>query len=174
MATNVTLPDPALLPRWYAIKTRSRHEKTVAEQLVGKDVSCFLPTYEVARNWGGRRAFVQLPLFNGYLFVNIPLRERMKVLTTYGVASFIGINGHPLPVPDEQIHAILTFVEEKLKYDPYPYVREGQPVEIRRGPLKGIRGVLVQKRNRFKFVVSIDLIQQAVALEIDASDVEPL
>jgi len=160
------------IPRWYAIYTYSRHEKKVAAQLVEKNAVCFLPVRRVANRWKDRMKMVELPLFPGYVFVNLALTERLKVLTTEGVVYMVGFNNQPYPIPDEQIHSIITFMEEKLQFDPYPYLTNGRRVEIKHGPLKGLCGILVRKKSKYKFVVSVDLIQKSVALEIDASDVE--
>ena len=161
-------------PRWYAVYTCGRHEKKVAAQLAEKEAVCFLPLRQVLSRWKDRHKLVEFPLFPGYVFVNICLKEKLRVLNTDGVVSMVGFNSQPCPIPDEQIQAIMIFMEEKLQYDSYPYLAEGRRVEIKYGPLKGLQGILVRKKNKFKFVISVDLIQKSVAMEIDASDVEPL
>lgn len=161
-------------PHWYAIYTHSRHEKKVAEELADRDVTCFLPLREVRHRWKDRWKLVQLPLFSGYVFVNIPLADKLKVLKTKGTAYMVGLGGHPEPIPDEQIYSIMSFLEKRVPYDSYPYLKEGEKVEVRYGPLKGLRGILVRKKNQSKLVLSVDLIQQSIALEVDASDVEPV
>lgn len=160
---------------WYAVSTRSRHEKVVEMGLFDQGVTTFLPVREVLSQWKDRKKRVLLPLFPGYVFTNISLPEdRLKVLKVPGVVRFISINGTPTPVPAEQIDSVQIFVREKIRFDPYPYLHEGQRVEVRRGSLKGVQGILVQKKNRFKLVLSVDLILQSISVEIDACDVEPI
>ncbi|MFQ5738566.1 MAG: UpxY family transcription antiterminator [Acidobacteriota bacterium] len=159
--------------KWYAVYSRSRHEKVVAEALWHKQIECFLPFRETLSKWKDRRKLVQFPLFPGYLFVHVPIRVRkLDILKVPSVVRIIGFNGIPESIPDDQIQAVKTLVFNKMELDPYPYLREGDRVRIVRGPLRGMEGVLVEKKNRFTFVLSIDLIQQSVACEIDAADVE--
>lgn len=161
--------------RWYAVYTRSRHEKVVEEELQRKSIETFLPLREVLSQWKDRKQRVHIPLFTGYLFVHVPMQQRrLDIVKVPGVARIIGFDNRAEPIPDEQIQAIQTFLQTTIKYDPYPYVKVGQRVEIRRGALRGMQGILLKKKNKFKFILSVDLIQQSVALEIDASDVEPI
>ncbi|MBI1745033.1 MAG: UpxY family transcription antiterminator [Acidobacteria bacterium] len=162
------------VPQWYAVYTQSRHEKKVAALLAEKEAVCFLPLCRVLSRWKDRRKIVDLPLFPGYVFVNLPLHDKLKVLTTQGVVSLVGFQNRPDPIPDEQIQAIMVLMDEKLSCDPYPYLTEGKRVEIKHGPLKGLRGILLRKKDKYTFVISIDLIRNSVSLEIDACDVEPL
>jgi transcription termination/antitermination protein NusG len=161
--------------KWYAIYTKSRHEKVVAEELWQKQIESFLPLKEVISKWKDRKKRVQLPLFPGYLFVHVPIREkRLDIVKVPSVVRVIGLHGVPEPIPDDQIQAVKSLVFSQLPYDPYPYLAQGDKVEIVRGPLRGLRGVLVEKKSKYKFVLSVDLIQQSVACEVDASDVEKI
>jgi transcription antitermination factor NusG len=158
--------------RWYAVSTRSRHEKLVAEQLWLKEIECFLPLREVLSRWKDRRKLVQFPLFPGYLFVRVAVKERrLDILKVASVVRLVGLHGEPEPIPDEQIQAVQTLVFSKLPYDPFPYLNEGDLVEIIRGPLRGLFGRLVEKKSKYRFVLAVDLIQQAVSCEVDATDV---
>jgi transcription antitermination factor NusG len=161
-------------PQWYAIHTRSRHEYKVKEQFEKKNVDHFLPLIEKLRYWKDRKKLIDFPLFPGYIFGHFPLKDRLKVLTTVGVVRIIGFHDGPVPIPEEQISAIQKMVTSGLKYDPIPYLKEGQRVRVRRGSLTGIEGVLVEKKKKFRLVISVDLIQQSAALEIDVADVEPV
>lgn len=168
--------DPSSPLRWYALYTRSRFEKKMLAALSERGVEVFLPMREVISRWKDRRKKVWLPLFPGYLFVrheDTP-ENRYRVLNLPGAVRFVGFEGRADPVPDSQIGAIRRFLEASLSADPYPYVRLGTRVEVTAGPLKGVVGVLVEKRGRFRFVLQVDLIRQAVAVDIDASDVRPL
>lgn len=160
-------------PRWYALHTCSRHEKAVAAQLEQNSLECFLPVFQTLRRWKDRRVKVDFPLFPGYLFVNIPLRDRMRVLQVHGVVRLVGMN-HAEPIPDEQIQALRDGIEQRLKLEPYPFLRIGRRVRVKRGPLLGAEGFLVRKRDNFRLVISLELIGRSVALEIDAADIEPV
>lgn len=161
-------------PHWYAIQTRSRHEKVVRDQLAAKGITHLLPLWRKRSAWKDRIKVIEVPLFGGYLFGYFALRDRIAVLETVGVARLVGIGGRPVPVPDEQIAAVQTMVEQRLPYDPHPYLVEGMRVRIKRGILVGAEGILVAKKQKHRLVISVDLIQQAVAVDIDSVDVEPL
>ncbi|HSR66805.1 MAG TPA: UpxY family transcription antiterminator [Acidobacteriota bacterium] len=161
--------------RWYAVHTRPRHEKVVAEQLCFKNIECFLPLREVLSKWKDRRKRVQFPLFPGYLFVHASLpSSRLDIIKVDSVVQILGFQGKPEPVPENQIDAVKRLVYSELPYDPYPDLAQGDRVRIVSGPLRGLEGVLVEKKNRFRFVLNVDLIRQSVACEIAAADVEKL
>src|SRR5262249_14725413 len=124
--------------------------------------------------WKDRIKVVEVPLFSGYLFSYFALQDRVAVLETIGVARIVGISGKPVPVPDEQIAAVRTMVEQRLPYDPHPYLTEGMRVRIKRGVLVGAEGILITRKQKHRLVISVDLIQQAVAVDVDSVDVEPL
>jgi transcription termination/antitermination protein NusG len=163
-------------PAWYALYTRSRFEKKLLSDLVDRSIEVFLPMREVLSRWKDRKKKVWLPLFPGYLFVHQidSPANRYRVLNLPGAVRFIGFNGQYVPIPQDQIDGVRKFLEAKLAVDPYPYMTVGRRVEVIAGPLKGIQGKLVQKKGRFRFVIQVDLIRQAVSVEIDASDVRPL
>jgi transcription antitermination factor NusG len=157
---------------WFAVYTRPRHEKKVAEQLSNKGIEVFLPLRTVISNWKDRRKEVQFPLFTGYVFVHIVLADRLSVLRIPGVVQFVASEGKPVAIPDSQIDAVRQLVSSGLKYDPYPYVKEGMRVTIRTGPLKGVEGLVIAKRKKHLLVLSVDLIQQSASLEIDINDTD--
>ena len=160
---------------WYAVYTKSRHEKVAAEELWKRGIEVFLPLREVMSAWKDRRKKVQFPLFPGYLFANVDLDlKRLDILKVPSVVTIIGSSTQPEPIPEDQISAVKTLVFSKLPYDPYPELAEGHRVLVRRGPLRGIEGTLVEKKSGFRFVISVNLIQQAIACEIDAADVEKI
>ena len=170
------LAEPSDEPRWYALRTRSRHEKRVRDQLEGRpEVEVFLPLWERWSRWKDRKKKVQFPLFPGYCFARFRYGDRLQVLKTFGVVDLVGMKGQPAePVPDAEIDAVRSLVESTLRYDPYPYLREGMEVEVVRGPLMGVRGRLVRKERATRLVLSVSLIRQSVAVEIDAADVTPV
>jgi transcription antitermination factor NusG len=167
---------PERPPAWYAVYTRSRFEKKMLTELTDRSIDVFLPMREVLSRWKDRKKRIWVPLFPGYIFVNqvdTPA-NRYRVLNIPGAVRFVGREGHADPIPEAQIESVRRFLEASISLDPYPYIKIGRKVEIIAGPLKGIQGILVQKKGRFRFVLRVDLIRQAVSIEIDASDVRPL
>jgi transcription termination/antitermination protein NusG len=163
-------------PEWYALYTRSRFEKKMLSELTDRGIEVFLPMREILSRWKDRKKKIWIPLFPGYIFVNhvdTP-DNRFRILNVPGAVRFVGQEGHAARIPDEQIEFVRRFLESSIAVDPYPYMQVGTRVEVTAGPLKGIQGILVEKRGRFRFVIQVDLIRQAVSVEIDASDVRPL
>lgn len=161
-------------PRWYAAWTRSRHEKAVAEQLERKSVETFLPVYETVRQWKNGRHGVALPLFPGYAFVRIALRDRLEVLKVPGVVRLVGFNGAPTPLDDDEIEGLRHALAQGVRAKPHPFLTVGRRVRITAGPLAGYEGILIRHKQRYRVVVSIDLIERSIAAEIDIQDAEPI
>jgi transcription antitermination factor NusG len=167
-------PQPYMDPRWYAIWTRSRHEKIVRDQLEKKgDVDVFLPTIGKWSRWKDRKKKIDWPLFPGYVFARFVADERIGVLKVDGVVQIISNNGMLSPIPEEEIESIRTLVESELAYDPVPLIKEGDMVRVAHGPLKGVVGRLIRKGAHARLILSVDLIGQAVSVEVDAADVKP-
>ena len=157
---------------WYAAYTRARHEKMVSRQLEERSVSCFLPLYSSVRRWKDRRKTLELPLFPGYVFVHISPEERIRVLGTPGVARFVSVNGRPAEVPDCDIESLQRGVANGIHTEPHPYLKVGQKVRIKRGPLAGAEGILVRKKEKLRVVLSVHLIMRSVAAEVEVGDLE--
>lgn len=159
---------------WYALYVKSRHEFSVLDRLSRAGIETFLPSVERLSRWKDRKKLIQHPLFPGYLFIHIRRTHQdiMTVLKTPGVLRFIGFEPrNPEVIPDEQIYSLRRLIESREKVDPYPYIKEGQRVSVKRGPLTGATGILIKKEDRHIFVVSIDILKRSVAVKIDASDV---
>jgi transcription antitermination factor NusG len=156
---------------WYAGHTASRHEKRIAEQLKQRSVEHFLPLFQTIHRWKNGRHRVELPLFPGYVFVHITLRERSRVLEIPGFVRLVGFSSIPCPLPDTEIEAIRDTLKLGIKTQPYPYLTIGTRVEIRNGPLQGMTGILVQRRGQCRVVLSIDLIRRSMAVEVSSEDV---
>jgi transcription antitermination factor NusG len=156
---------------WYAIWTRSRHEQVVREQLERKGLEAFLPTITRWSRWKDRKKQVEWPLFPGYCFARFEGRDRLPVLKCSGVVSIVSFDGDIVAIPEHEIESIRTLVESDLQFDPCPLIREGMMVEVTHGPLKGVVGRLVRKGAHARLVLSVDLIGQAVSVEVDAADV---
>jgi transcription antitermination factor NusG len=159
---------------WYAIRTRSRHEKLVHDQLIARGFEVFLPLVERRRRWADRWKTVSFPLFAGYCFARFELGRRLPVVTAVGVVEILGDHAGPVPIPYAEMESLQTLVSSTLPFDPHPYVAEGTEVEVIRGPLRGARGILVRKDRRARLVISLHLIRQATAVELDAYDVAPI
>jgi len=157
--------------RWYAVYTRSRHEKCVSRLLEGKSVEIFLPTYESVHRWNDRNALVSQPIFPGYLFVRIGLADRMRVLSTPGVVNFVGVHDRPCAIPDEELAALRVCWQHQLRMEPHPYLVVGRRVRVKQGMLAETEGILVRKKGKFRLVLSVNLITRSVAVEVDARDV---
>lgn len=169
---------PALIlkdtPSWYAVHTYPRHEKTATEQLEWKGVEVFLPTFASERRWKDRKVWIRPPLFPGYVFTRIHPSERTKVLATPSVIRILSFNGAPAPIPDSEIEAVRLCVERGALLEKHSFLEVGQRVRVLRGAFEGLEGMVIRRKNGCKLVVSIDLIHQAVALEISADLLEPL
>jgi transcriptional antiterminator NusG len=159
--------------QWYAIWTRSRHEKAVRDQLGRKSIEVFLPTIAKWSRWKDRKKKIEWPLFPGYCFARFDATNRLPVLTCDGVVQIVGNEGTPSSIPAEEVEGIRQLVESELSYDPCPLVKEGEMVKVVSGPLKGVAGRLIRKGAHARLVLSVDLIGQAVSVEVDAADVRP-
>ena len=173
IAPNETLLDMSLSQaKWYAIYTRSRHELFVKRQLDNKGILNLLPLYSKVSQWKDRKKEIQRPLFPGYLFVRIPLLNRLAVLETFGVVYIVGDGTKSVPVPEESMNSIQLFLTHGLRCDPHPFLKVGNRVRITEGPLRAIEGILIRKKNRSLLVVSVDLIQRSVSVEIESWKIE--
>lgn len=158
-------------PQWYAAYTASRHEKTVAEHLRQRDVECFLPLYETIRQWNNGRHRVQMPLFPGYVFVRIEMRDRVRVLQVPGLVQLVTFRGAPAALPDGEIETLRNALATGVLAQPHRYLNVGSKVEICRGPLQGMRGVLLRQQGQFRVVISVEMIMRSVVVEVEATDV---
>lgn len=160
--------------RWYAVRTRSRHEKLVARQLENQGIESFLPVVTQVRSWSDRRKEVETPLFSGYAFLRVihSSDDRVRVLRTQGVVSFVGVHGSGIPIPDHQIEDIRTLVASRIPYEERPFLRVGQRVRVRGGALDGIEGILVAENGDRSLVISVEPIQRSVCVRVAGYDVE--
>jgi transcription antitermination factor NusG len=161
-------------PRWYALRTKSRHEKLVRDQLEKQGIEPLLPTVKRLSQWKDRKKEIEVPLFSGYCFVRLSQQNKLPVQKVAGVVEVVGSGHRPEPIPDAEIEALKTLMASVLPYDPHPYLHEGMMVEVVRGPLQGVHGILLRKEKRHRLVIGVRLIQQAAAVEIDVRDVVPV
>jgi transcription antitermination factor NusG len=166
-------PAEYLWPRWYAAYTAPRHEKYVTQQMDGRRIDCFLPLYRSVRRWKDRRMQVELPLFPGYVFVHMALRDRLQVLQLPGVVQLVSFSGKPAALPDAEIEALRNGLAGNFCAEPHPYLTVGRRVRVRTGSVAGLEGILLRRKQKFRVVLSIQLIQRSVAIEVDEADIEP-
>ena len=169
-ATTNPVPTGASLAnsKWYAAYTKPRHEKVVVAQLGSREVETYLPLYRAIHTWNGRKAEVDLPLFPGYVFVKVPLAERVRVLEQPGVVRLVGFNGKATPLPDDEIERLRSSLAF-CKAEPYPFLVPGEKVRIRTGPMAGLEGKILRRKGKCRLVVSFDLIQRSIVIELDAA-----
>jgi transcription antitermination factor NusG len=162
--------------QWYALRTRSRHEKMVADQLEKQGIEHFLPLVKKARQWSDRVKEVDLPLFSGYAFVRVVLTssDRLRVLQTHGVAGFVGINCCGTAIPENQIQDIRTLLASKEPFEEQPFLRVGQRVRVRGGALDGVEGILSARNDDRSLVISLEPIQRSLSVRIQGYTVEPI
>jgi transcription antitermination factor NusG len=159
---------------WYAVQTRARHEKMVEQRLVERGVTTFLPLVSEVHRWSDRKKTVQMPLFTNYLFAKLaPTNvDRLRVLRVDGVLNLVGARCEGTPIPEEQIVAVRTLVEERLPWFPHPFLKIGQRVRIRGGALDGLEGILVSRNGGRNLVISVDAIQRSLAVSVEGYNVE--
>jgi transcription antitermination factor NusG len=162
-------------PEWYAIHTRSRHERVVSLRLQEQCVETFLPVITQVHRWSDRRKTVQVPLFPGYTFVCIPYHspERIRVLRTDGVLRFVGTLSGGTAIPEKQIEDIRLLLRAGVPAGCYPFIKVGQRVRIRGGALDGVCGILLKQDANRTLVISVEPIQRSLAIRIEDYDVEP-
>jgi transcription antitermination factor NusG len=175
MVTSPALPISASRNlEWFAVHTWSRHEKSVFQQLQGKQVQSFLPLYRSSKRWKNGQRGNQLPLFPGYLFVRIDIQDQLPVLQTAGVARLVGFGGRPTALSGNEIAQLETALTNGCVASPHPFMTAGDRVRIKCGPLAGLNGILVRDKQGLRVVLSVDLIGRSVSVELDISDVEPV
>ena len=174
--STLAIHGEADVESWFALQARARHEKVVVQRLSDTGVMTFLPLIRQVHRWSDRRKTVDLPLFSCYVFAKLPPRndERLRVLLVDGVMKLVGNHGRGTPIPDEQIDAIRTLVEEELPYCSHPFLKIGQRVRIRSGALNGVEGILVSRSGERSLVISLDAIQRSLAVRIEGYDVESI
>jgi len=159
---------------WYAIYTRHHHENTVAESLSNNGIEVFLPQYGATRQWKDRTKHLLMPLFPCYVFLHGALERRRNVLSTPGVHFIVGVAGQPAAIPESEIEAIRKAVTSNLRVEPYPFLQCGDRVRVKAGPMTGIEGILIRKKASSRLILSTELLQKSIAVEVDAFSVEPV
>jgi transcription antitermination factor NusG len=152
---------------WYAILTKTGREKNARLLLENSGFECYLPVSKSSRNWSDRMKEVEVPLFPGYLFCRMNPNDRLPVLITPGVVQIVGTGKTPIPIEEQEIAAIQRVGRSELSTMPWPYLQVGQMARIEAGPLQGMSGIVVRVKSGLKLVLSVQLLQRSVAVEID-------
>ena len=161
---------------WYAVHTRSRHEKFVSFQLQSRGIPHYLPIITEVHRWSDRRKKVELPLFPGYVFVNVAPtnEERVRVLRADGVVRFVGNTYEGTQIPTEEIESVKTLVEQHVPWVAYPFLKIGQRIRIRGGALDGVEGIFESRNGEEMLVVSVNAIQRSLSIRIRGYNIEPI
>lgn len=171
---RATLPHPEAGLNWYALYTCPRHEKCVAQQIEQRNISCFLPLYRSVRRWKDRRQQLELALFPGYVFVRLALQDRFRVLQLPSAVRLVSFRGQPAVLPEAEIEGLRQRLSGDACIEPHPYLRVGRRVRVCGGPMQGLEGIIVRRKDRCRVVFSVDLIMRSMAVEVDETDVEPI
>jgi transcription antitermination factor NusG len=157
---------------WHALLTRHQHEKSVASALSNKNHEIYLPLYRCLRHWQDRAKQIWLPLFPCYVFVRGGMDRQLQIVTTPGVLNVVAWGGRPAVVPQAQLDAVRQIIESRLTVEMHPYLRCGDRVRVKTGPLIGLEGILTRRKGVAQLVISMELLGQAAAVEIDIANVE--
>jgi transcriptional antiterminator NusG len=170
-----SVPEPAQT-NWYAVQTRARHEKRVAERFQEQGISIFLPLVSELRTWSDRKKMVESPLFGCYVFVKVAAgrEERLRVCCVEGVLRIVGGQGEGSAIPSEQIEAVRTLTSQKLAWSVHPFLQIGQRVRIKSGAMNGVEGILLGRDGDRTLIVSVDAIQRSLSVRIEGYDIEPV
>ncbi|MGE5645831.1 MAG: transcription termination/antitermination protein NusG [Acidobacteriota bacterium] len=158
---------------WYALVTKPNHEKAVFEYLKAASREALLPLYRARRRWSDRYKEIELPLFPGYVFARFSFRQRVPILRVPGVRTIVSTGPDPAPIPQAEIDALEAMVRSGLPVKPWPFLKVGQRVEVVSGPLKGVQGILLEFKKAWHIVMSVELLQRSVAVEIDRDSLSP-
>jgi transcription antitermination factor NusG len=164
--------------RWYACYTRARHEKQVSRLLQERGFETFLPLVPRVSQWKDRKKVVEWPLFPSYVFGRFGTADMQRVLATPGVAGLVKTNGRPARIHEDELDNVRRFAHAlaggDVEVEPRPFVAEGEWVEVMDGPFQGIRGVVVQRRNRRRVLIGLKAIGQALEIDIDTRVLRPV
>jgi transcription antitermination factor NusG len=163
---NMLTPDAE--QKWFALSVAARHEKVVSQLLRNKGFETFLPLHTRRHQYGRRVREFELPLFPGYLFCRSELETRLPILTTPGVLRMVGAGRVPIPVEDREITSLKTVAAAGVPMVPHPFWKSSKLGRITAGPLAGIEGVIVNRKNPVRLVLSVSLLQRSVLCEIDS------
>lgn len=170
----MTASDPCPRFPWYALKVRTRGEAFISTSLRSKSYETFLPTFTESKVYSDRIKKVQAPLFPGYLFCRLDAERRLPILQTPGIEYIVSLERVPQPIPEEEIASILRVVQGGAVAKPWPYLKNGDRVCVMYGSFSGVEGILVSEKGSDRLILSVNLLQRSVSVEIDRAWIQPL
>lgn len=173
-STTISCAASVEQPRWFAVYTHPRHEKAVSDQLEKRGVEAFLPTFTSESQWKDRRVKITQPLFPGYVFARIRMEEKIRVVSSPSVIRIVSFNGMPAAISEREIESVRLCSERGALLEVCPFLEVGERVRVRAGAFEGVEGFVVNRKNGCKLVISIGVIHQSVAIEINAEQLERL
>jgi transcription antitermination factor NusG len=165
--------EPVTRTHWFAVNVKPRHEKAVADSLRRQELEAFLPLYQEQHAWSDRTKRVEVPLFAGYLFCRFSFADRLAVWNTRGVIRVLGAGNIFAPVGEDQIAELRAVVASGLPARPCPYLAPGEMVRVDRGPLAGVQGMVLRNKGVTSVVVSVEILQRSVVVEVESDAVRP-
>lgn len=161
---------------WYALAVKPQHEFKAFQGLAAlPEVESFLPTFKDKRIWSDRVKLLDAPLFPGYVFARFEYPSlRVPVLRVVGVRTIVGFGSAPTPLPEAEISTIQTLVNSVFPLRPWPFLKAGQRVRVEHGPLRGVEGIILEQRDEWRMVVSVELLQRSISVLVDRSVLKAL
>ena len=159
---------------WFGVRVRSHFEQIASAAMRARGIEEFVPIVRVRRRWSDRIKELDVPLFPGYVFCRFDMERRTPVMSCPGVVNVISFDGRPAPIPDEEIQSVRALIDSSLGVQPHPFLASGEKVRIDYGPLAGVEGMVVEMKKRFRLVVSVNLLQRSISVEIDRAWVSPV
>lgn len=159
---------------WFALTVKSRHERAVSEQLAACSLEAYVPIFRSMRRWSDRVKAIQVPLFPQYVFSRFPVERRLTVIAFPSVSSIVSFGGVPCSITQREIDTLKLLTSQDYPLMPWPFVRMGQRVRVRQGPLFGLEGVLVREKAAYRVVVNVEMLERAVAVELERDLLEPV
>jgi transcription antitermination factor NusG len=162
---------PSLLEanEWYAVQVKARQETQVSQILRCKGYETLVPLYKIKKRWSDRNKIVELPLFPGYMFCRFDPQIPGKIISTPGVMSVVGFGRGPVPVREDEVASLKILMESGADCEPHSFFYAGQAVEVVSGPLTGVKGDVVSSGRKMRILISVQLIQGSVVVEVDES-----
>lgn len=161
-------------PCWFVLTVKPQHERAARQELIIHALEAYVPFYQAKRRWSDRVKTVELPLFPQYVFSRFPIQYRSKVIALPSVSTIVSFGGVPTPISNHEIDMLKRLTSEAVPLMPWPFLRIGQRVRVREGPLMGLEGILVREKAAYRVVVSIEMLHRGVAVELEREQLEPV
>jgi transcription antitermination factor NusG len=158
---------------WYAAYVKHQHERKTADLLLRKGFESLVPQQKVAHRWKDRNKTLYVPLFPGYVFVQGDLQQKFHIVNTPGVFFLVESGGHACAIPRQEIESIRRLADSGVPAESHPFLTSGDRVQVRNGPLAGVVGILFRFKNHYRVVLSIELLEKAVSVEVELDNLEP-